>query len=62
MLDLSVVEFPTCKKNTGSKGQLELSKLWEYAGYGDILKTPWNITKQMMKLHVDYKTLVKVPT
>ena len=39
----------------------ELVALWEYAGYGDILKPLPNILIKMKQLHIDYKSLVKVP-
>ena len=39
----------------------ELMKLWEYAGYGDILHIPLNIQKQIQSLHDSYKALNKIP-
>ena len=40
----------------------ELVDLWEYAGYGDILKAPTTITKHMLGLHFAYKQVVKCDT
>ena len=39
----------------------ELVKVWEYAGYGDILHKPGYIVKQITSLHEAYKKLVKIP-
>ena len=39
----------------------ELVKLWEHAGYGDILKDGSNIMKQITSLHESYKKLCKTP-
>ena len=39
----------------------ELVKVWEYAGYGDILHQPAYIAKQITSLHESYKKLVKIP-
>ena len=39
----------------------ELVKLWEHAGYGDILKKPSNILRQITSLHDSYKKLCKIP-
>ena len=39
----------------------ELVKLWEHAGYGDILKKPSNILRRITSLHDSYKKLRKIP-
>ena len=39
----------------------ELVKVWEHAGYGDILKDPSNILRQITSLHERYKKLTKIP-
>ena len=39
----------------------KLVALWEYTGYDDILKPLPNILVKMKQLHIDYKSLVKVP-
>ena len=39
----------------------KLVALWEYTGYGEILKPLPNILVKMKQLHIDYKSLVKVP-
>ena len=39
----------------------KLVKVWEYAGYGDILHKPGHIVKQITSLHEAYKKLVKNP-
>jgi len=38
-----------------------LVAVWEYAGYGDILKIDMNIRKMIEKLRQEYRTLMKVP-
>ena len=40
----------------------ELVELWEYAGYGDILKAPTTITKHILGLHFEYKQVIKCDT
>ena len=40
----------------------ELQAVWQYAGYGDILHTPQNITSFIRSLHATYKSLLKIPT
>ena len=40
----------------------ELVELWEYAGYGDILKAPTTITKHMLGLHFEYNQVMKCDT
>ena len=39
----------------------ELVKVWEYAGYEDILHQGRYIAKQITSLHESYKKLVKIP-
>ena len=39
----------------------ELVKVWEYAGYRDILKQPCYIVKQITSLHDTYKKMNKTP-
>ena len=41
--------------------QKELFALWEYAGYGDILKNVSNVLKQIRSLHESYKAINKTP-
>lgn len=40
----------------------ELKLLWENAGYGDILRHPSHILKDIYNLHASYKKLLQVPT
>ena len=39
----------------------ELVKVWEYAGYGDILQDISFIKRKMSTLHGSYKKLTKIP-
>ena len=39
----------------------ELVKVWEYAGYGDILQDKSHISKKISTLHQSYKKLLKIP-
>ena len=41
--------------------QKELFELWEYAGYGDILKHISHVLKQIKSLHESYKAINKIP-
>ena len=39
----------------------ELVELWDYAGYGDILKTHGNILAQLKSLRAAHSDLTKIP-